>query len=196
MVAHTGHLRPRNHFLRPRKPVVYGCGLHRPGVTITGLLLQIQKGKGKLFGPTDHGVRASRVGRQQHSDHHGVFNRCGEILQEMSHTQTRPDTPLLDMWPMCVEDGPPLSLAVHLSRSPQLQGLCTVSDLHIPLCLGQFRRFGLVDVEGNVRGKWVSGRFGARQHHPPGRDFGDYRIGVDRVYGVAYLSVYEGADHD
>lgn len=48
---------------------------------------------------------------------------------------------------MCIEDGPPLSLAGDLRRAIQLQGLPALPDLYVPVLLGVFRLCRGVDMD-------------------------------------------------
>lgn len=61
--------------------------------------------------------------------------------------ETRPGTPLLDVQAMRLEDGSPLSLAVHVPGLAQLQSLRALFDLRLPVFLDMFRQLGVVDVE-------------------------------------------------
>lgn len=51
---------------------------------------------------------------------------------------------------MRVENGPPLSVAGHLRRTPELQGLFIVFDLYLDILLGVFRDGFAMGVAGDL----------------------------------------------
>lgn len=73
----------------------------------------------------------------------------------MPRPQTRQDAPLLDMQAVRLEDGPSLSLAIHVSGSTQLQGICVVPNIHFFIQLGMLRQLRVVDVERTLRGERI-----------------------------------------
>lgn len=148
MVADTSQLRRGDASLRPGQCIIHGCGLHRPWITPANAEGRVKEGSGKLLNTSDQRAH-ERLGWRRPA-YHRFVHRSPEILQEMSYRETRPDTSLLDMRPLCAEDGPSLSLASHLPGPAQLQGFRAISDLRVAFQLGMFGQFGLVDVERTV----------------------------------------------
>lgn len=67
----------------------------------------------------------------------------------MPGEEARSRPSLLDLSKVCLEDGPPLSLAGDLRWATQLQGFPPVPDIHDTILLRMFWGFGHVGMEGD-----------------------------------------------
>ncbi|KAK5214001.1 palmitoyltransferase for Vac8p [Exophiala xenobiotica] len=112
VVADTTDLIAGHDTLRIGEPLIHSRSLYRPRITagLSARWVSVEPGAA-IFSPSDDRA-VSRLGR--HSNHHSLFYGGAALLQEMPRLQARPDASLLDMQTLCIEDGPPLPMAVDV----------------------------------------------------------------------------------
>ncbi len=114
----------------------------------------------------------------------------------MPSPETGSSTPLFDLSTMRAENGPSLSVARNLFRSPELQSLFALPHLHDVILLGVFRRHDGLDLERSVERWTVQRHIDARELSCVERHERDIRISSDGVHGVALFPGVTEPDDD
>lgn len=97
---------------------------------------------------------------------------------------------------MCLEDGSSLPVVGYLRWSSQLQAIPPVSNLHIDILLGLFRRRVVLDMDRDLGRHPSDGDHHAGERGTLGRHRRHYRAGAVGVHRVAYQPGCPGHDHN